>query len=245
MSNDTTNETPYGYCHCGCGQKTTIASRNKAKRGQVKGHPVKYIAGHGKRKHPHVAAPDPSGLCQCGCGQLLPTQKFPSRQRRFIDGHQHQTRPPAERFWEKVDRRGPNDCWPWQGGGKKDGYGSFYTGERLDGAHRFSYELNKGPITDGLWVLHKCDNPRCVNPDHLFLGTQTDNMQDCSVKGRAKGGPHLGTDNINAKLTEDAVRDIRQRYAGGEIAPTLALEYGVSHPAIYAVIHRRTWKHVT
>lgn len=246
--NHTTNEIPYGYCHCGCGRKTTIASRNRARRGQIKGQPIKYISGHGKRKHPHVAPSNPSGLCQCGCGQPVPAPKFPSRQRRFIDGHQNQSRPPVERFWEKVDRRGPDDCWLWQAGKQPGGYGSFYTGKRLDGAHRFSYELHYGPIPKGQNVCHNCpegDNPACVNPAHLWLGNQVDNMQDCSRKGRTRSGVHIGTDNFNAKLNEDAVRDIRSRHAEGAFAPDLAREYGVTHPTIYAVIHKRTWVHVT
>jgi len=188
---------------------------------------------------------DTPKLCECGCGQPVPTPKFPSRQRRFINHHHQRPRPSADRFWEKVDKRGPDDCWLWQGAKQPGGYGSFWTGKKQDGAHRFSYELHNGPIPPDTDVCHSCDNPACVNPAHLWLGSRTDNMQDCSRKGRAKSGIHIGADNVNAKLTEAQVREIRQRYTAGEIGPNLAREYGVSHQVIYAVIHRKTWTHVT
>ena len=101
-------------------------------------------------------------------------------------------RDPELRFWEKVDKNGPihptltTPCWIWTAFCNADGYGVFGTGAKtLISPHRFSWELHFGPIPDGLWVLHKCDNPPCVNPSHLFLGTQLDNIQDMLSKGRA------------------------------------------------------------
>lgn len=89
-----------------------------------------------------------------------------------------------ERFWAKVDRRGPDDCWEWTAGCNRKGYGKF----SLDGAtrqsHRISWELANGQIPEGLCVLHRCDNPPCCNPAHLFLGTHADNHADRSLKGR-------------------------------------------------------------
>lgn len=118
--------------------------------------------------------------------------------------------PLSERFWEKVDKRGPDECWPWlaytaQGYGRINAGGD--NGKSLL-ASRVSWVLHNGPIPDGLFVCHKCDNPSCVNPSHLFLGTQRDNMRDCSSKGRARGGVR-GEQNGNAKLNADQVRAIR------------------------------------
>ena len=89
-----------------------------------------------------------------------------------------------ERFWAKVKKS--DGCWEWTGDKNKGRYGSIYCSEEKRNlrAHRMSYEMHKGPITDGLWVLHRCDNPPCVNPDHLFLGTARDNIMDAIKKGR-------------------------------------------------------------
>lgn len=104
-------------------------------------------------------------------------------------------RPPKtneERFWKLVKSGNPDECWEWQGSKGKGGYGRFNKYNRLKNshiyAHKFSYELHNGPVPDGLLVLHKCDNPGCVNPNHLWLGTYRDNCLDMINKGRAKIG---------------------------------------------------------
>lgn len=156
-------------------------------------------------------------------------------------------RPLAARFWEKVDRRGPAECWEWTGARHGHGYGRIGLGlatQGTDVAHRVSWELHHGPIPDGMHVLHHCDNPPCVNPRHLFLGTHADNMRDALVKGRTSLVHHKGSKHGRAKLTEAIVRDCRRRVAAGETHTALAREFGVSVGAIQHAVARITWQHV-
>jgi len=119
-------------------------------------------------------------------------------------------RPLTDRFWEKVDKRGPDECWEWRAARHKSGYGQFKYGGAMKQAHRVAWELINGPIPKGIWVLHHCDNPGCVNPAHLFLGTHQDNMADMDAKGRRWMGPmNRGERNGNANLREITVRTIR------------------------------------
>ena len=91
-----------------------------------------------------------------------------------------------DKFWNKVDRRGPDDCWPWLKGKDRKGYGQTTIAYQHHRAHRLAWELANGPIPAGLCVLHRCDNPPCCNPGHLWLGTQRDNAHDAIAKGRFK-----------------------------------------------------------
>jgi hypothetical protein len=133
------------------------------------------------------------------------------------------------RFRERF-LQGP-ECWVWTGVRTKGGYGQL--GRRY--AHRYSYELAFGQIPAGMSVRHSCDNPPCVRPDHLSLGTQNDNMRDMVARDRQG----------RAKLTWGQVHDIRQRYeAGGITQQQLADEHGVLRVAIYEILHGRSWREV-
>ncbi len=158
-------------------------------------------------------------------------------------------------FWSKVEKT--DGCWLWRGPFWGKRYGSFKAHRKVYSAHRFAYELTYGPIPAGLWVLHRCDNPPCVRPDHLFLGTHQDNMDDKIKKGRCASGDQNGARTHfdthprgersgMAKLTAEKVREIRLRYAAGGISfVRLAKEYGVSEATIKEAVYRQTWKHVT
>ena len=134
-----------------------------------------------------------------------------------------------------------NGCWQWSGRLSPSGYGRFMTQGKGVTASRYFYEILVGPIPEGLFVCHKCDNRACVNPEHLFLGTQKDNIQDCIKKGRHR--PTRGVDRPAAKLTEDDVRKIRAIYRKGE-GPYLAWQFGVSRGVITNIVARKAWRHV-
>lgn len=147
-------------------------------------------------------------------------------------------RPIEERFWEKVVRHGDDECWGWRAYLDERGYGRVWLGNSMKYAHRISWRLNRGAIPPGLDVLHKCDNPACTNPNHLFLGTHQDNMTDKAQKGRAP----RGTQTPRAKLTVPLVLEARARYGrGGTSMYALAKEYGITPQAMEAVLKRRSW----
>lgn len=142
-------------------------------------------------------------------------------------------------------------CWNWQGSKNAGGYGLLALWDTetkkkksTAKAHRFSYETFVGPVPDGMCVLHRCDRPGCVNPEHLFLGTKGDNNRDRSTKGRSRG--LIGENHLQAKLTEAQVREIRARYATGSIYQReLGDLYGVSQEAIGFIVRNVHWKHVS
>lgn len=146
-----------------------------------------------------------------------------------------------ESFQRKVKKS--RGCWLWTGAVNRGGYGVFRTRERSTTAHRISWEMHFGEISEGLCVLHHCDNRGCVRPSHLWLGTKTDNNIDRDIKGR-----HTrlqGMSHGMAKLTDDDVREIRRRCTGryGSMAK-LGREFGVTSAQIGHIHHRRQWRHV-
>ena len=149
----------------------------------------------------------------------------------------------VDRFWAKV-KKIDGGCWEWQAAKSVAGYGRFKVNGHLVLPHRYSYELHYGPIPEGLWVLHRHDNPGCVNPEHLFLGTRSDNMIDCFRKGRWVNNVPLGENHPDAKLTNKDVLAIRQAHREGCIQKDLALKYGVGRQCISKIVTRQTWKHI-
>lgn len=151
-----------------------------------------------------------------------------------------------DRFWSKIKKT--DTCWLWTGGSSRGGYGVFVL-RKPDRAyaHRFSWYLENGDIPDGLLVLHRCDIPSCVRPDHLFLGTQQDNMDDMIAKGRQMDyrarvpRNQNGSKNNMAKLTDDQVFQIRLRREAGEGPVALAREYGVTYGNIWKIVTGRGW----
>ena len=159
-------------------------------------------------------------------------------------GSSDKQREASERFWGKVSKG--TGCWSWVGFMTKQGYGRHHVGGHVGVrlyAHRISWELRNGQIPDSLCVLHKCDNPRCVNPDHLFLGTKADNSRDMVCKGRHRTIPLKGERNGSSRLTEAQVLSIRSRWPAKTKA-ALAAEYGVSATNISYIITRKKWAHI-
>ncbi len=156
------------------------------------------------------------------------------------------------RFWDRVHKT--DGCWEWQHGKFTSGYGYFHANRKMWKAHRVAYTITRGPIPDGLFVCHHCDNPPCVRPDHLFLGTPADNMADRDAKGRAVGNhhptvtfrdrplPQPGELNPRAKLTWDQVREIRARHNPKTFPTrTIAREYGISRSSAHAIVSGKHW----
>lgn len=133
-------------------------------------------------------------------------------------------------------------CIEWQGYGIKEGYGMLQIDGKAWLAHRLAYRLAIGPIPKGMLVCHHCDNPGCINPNHLFIGTPRDNSRDASIKGRL--GTVIGEKNNKAKLTIAKVRTIRQLHKDGISASQLGLQFGVCELQIKNVVNRKHWRHV-
>lgn len=141
-----------------------------------------------------------------------------------------------DRFWQKVAKL-DGGCWEFTGAIANTGYGIFYNGKKLEGAHRWSYRMYVGEIPDGLFVCHHCDNRKCVRPSHLFVGTVKDNAQDAAKKGRV---PH-GEGHCHSKLTEEQVLAIRSDTRSyRKIAP----DYGITYSTVGEIKRRLIWKHI-
>ena len=148
----------------------------------------------------------------------------------------------VERFLLKVKVQ--PGCWEWQGAKNHLGY-AIFSNAWHHSAHRVAYEMFVGAIPDGKCVLHTCDNRCCVNPGHLWIGTQADNIADMDKKGRRVNGDRKGEKNAQSKLTVEDVREIRRRASKGETHRSLAQEFGLAQSSVVSnVVNRKRWKHV-
>lgn len=182
----------FGYCHCGCGEKTTIPNKTNSKLNRIKGIPVLFISGHNQVN----TSPD-----------------------------------------YKINEE--TGCWEWQKGFLPSGYGSKCKNYKTMTAHRYYYEKYKGEIPNGLNICHHCDNRKCVNPEHLFLGTQKENMRDMVKKGRG----NYGEKHNMAKLTWKNVNEIRKMYLTGKFSiRELARKYNIWYGPMRSAIIGETWR---
>lgn len=149
----------------------------------------------------------------------------------------------TERFWSKVRKGTSEQCWLWTGGlSATFGVGKFRLNGRKQTAARVVWAMFNGVIPDAMCVLHRCDNPACVNPGHLFLGTKQDNMADKKAKGRCP----KGVEQPGSKLTEFCVKMMRElRFKKGATVRSIAKQFGVSAGLACLVINGKRWKHVT
>ena len=175
------------------------------------------------------------------------------------------TKKDLARFHSKYRKDGPvpdpalygdiGACWPWIGTMNNDGYGIFKWKGKNRRAHQFSWRVHRGEIPDRLWTLHRCDNPTCVNIDHLWIGTSAENTADRHAKGRTASGERSGATlhpermargekNGCAILTEDLVREIRRLVGTGLTRKEVGERLGINAPTVYAVAARRLWRHV-
>lgn len=201
-TSDYTSNTPYGYCHCGCGKKTNILQFSNKRTGAIKGQPSKFLSGHSQR--------------------IKQTT-------------------PEDVFWSHVAIGADDQCWLWTGGCDSSGYGTKNWNGNTISAHRLAWQLKNGAIPVGLKVLHTCDNPKCCNPKHLWIGTDKDNAVDRMLKGRNR--KQSGEESSFHKLTFAQVKAIREQYTSGETTiKRLSLEYHISETQVGRIIHNVSWR---
>lgn len=144
------------------------------------------------------------------------------------------------RFWKYVDRRGDSDCWNWTGDKIRDGYGRIWNNGKTRRAHRISWELRYGEVPENMCVLHHCDNPSCVNPAHLYLGTNQDNVNDKVAKSRQA----VGINNGGNKYPPEKILEIKRLRQDGKTQREIAKTLGVSKGLVYYVITGQVWRNL-
>jgi hypothetical protein len=188
----------------------------------------------------------PDGYCQCGCGEKTNISKYNNKKNGHIAGKPvfcirghtinrvGRTKPIEERFWKFVDKGKDDECWNWIGAKKDNGYGVIGLGKKLIRAPRLSYTIAYGEIPEGKFICHRCDNPSCVNPKHLFLGTNQDNMNDMCDKGRQL-----------RKLTIEEVKKIKQILIyGNKTQVEIGIMFNVDNTTINKIAKGINWKRV-
>jgi hypothetical protein len=149
---------------------------------------------------------------------------------------------PVEDRFHKFVEKDKNGCWNWTGKTRKDGYGTIVYNGKETRAHRVSLILKGYVLNRSIKVCHNCDNPKCVNPDHLFLGTQKDNIKDMFKKHRNSAYFDKGVKNPNAKLTQEQVNEIRNKYIPYKYSTNrLAKEYGLCQQNIWKIINHKRY----
>ena len=186
-----------------------------------------------------------NGFCKCGCGEKTATIRFPSHATKtsavgeFRDFaskecyYRFGAKNFEERFWAKVKKQGLDECWVWIAAVDGKGYGMIRRNGRLLKAHRVSYELHYGQHPGEFHVCHRCDNPSCVNPAHLWLGTNFDNHLDALRKG-----------TYNRKLTAKKAKEIRALYESGKNQTEIAEIYGIDPSHVSDIVNGKKWFHV-
>lgn len=163
-----------------------------------------------------------------------------------VSRHQFRQNPEAY-FWSFVQKADGDACWLWTKSTSRYGYGQqFWTDGKNWIAHRLAWTLTHGAIPKSVCLCHRCDNPACVRPSHMFLGTQADNLADMRAKGRGFDFPteKRGEKNPRARLTDNDVREIRRRHAAGESIKRLGKAFNYAHTNISAIIRGKIWAHV-
>ena len=188
-------------------------------------------------------------ICACGCGTIIPSFDSRGRPRSYCKGHQSRIlakpTPWQKRFsaiWETIEKPDVG-CWNWTEKLDRSGYGRMavrYPNWHEELCHRLSWVFHRGLIPTGVMVCHSCDNPSCVRPDHLFLGTAADNMHDMFNKGRRR--PRSGETHPKAKLANADVQSIRALLRDGYGLRVIGKRFGVTHKTIMSIRDGHTWK---
>lgn len=223
-------------CHCGlkCERRRKCAAP---------------YAVHLSRKVEFPDMPDITRICvACSKSFTVPEWKLKFNPCRFCSKqcfYKGPRLPVAERFWKKV--RKTDSCWLWTGSISSFGHGSFNISGRAEVASRMAWILTYGEIPHSMWILHKCDVPACVNPDHLYLGTRDNNLRDAMDRKRLGAKtPLRGSKNPKAKLNDHIVREIRKLYASGNFSQEdIAKQFEISRSTIEMIIQHKRWAHVS
>lgn len=147
-----------------------------------------------------------------------------------------------DRFWSKVHKT--DGCWEWTASCNAGGYGSFGIDRRTYLAHRLSWGMANAKDPGEMLILHRCDNARCVRPEHLYIGTQAQNVADRDMRKRGRWVGRKGISNTGAKLTDEKVRALRAARASGSSYTDLSAAFGVNRMVAWRIVHRKSWSHV-